>query len=71
VGEEGQVGHGQVLVALGDGEGDRPFSQPFGPAHGCNARPRRQPIVDFQEQLLGRIRIGFAEAVGVHRIVVG
>jgi hypothetical protein len=27
LGEEGQAGHGTVLVGFGDGEGDRPFGQ--------------------------------------------
>ena len=36
VGEEGQAGHGQVLVGFGDGEGDRPFGQAFGAAHGLD-----------------------------------
>jgi hypothetical protein len=34
LGQEGQAGHGQVLVGLGDGEGNRPFGQAFGAAHG-------------------------------------
>jgi hypothetical protein len=36
VGQEGQPGHGQVLVSFGDGEGDRPFGQAFDTAHGCD-----------------------------------
>jgi hypothetical protein len=27
LGQEGQAGHGQVLVGFGDGEADRPFGQ--------------------------------------------
>ena len=34
VDEEGQPGHGQVLVRLGNGEADRLFGQTLGAAHG-------------------------------------
>jgi hypothetical protein len=33
-GEEGQAGHGQVLVGLGKGKGDRPFGQALSASHG-------------------------------------
>lgn len=34
LGQEGQPGHGQVLVGLGESEGDRPFGQAVDAAHG-------------------------------------
>jgi hypothetical protein len=33
-GEEGQAGHGQVLVRFSQGEADRPLGQAFGAGHG-------------------------------------
>jgi hypothetical protein len=36
LGQEGQPGHGQVLVGLGNGEADRPLRQTLNAAHACD-----------------------------------